>query len=150
MLVVDEHPAVRHAMASLFTCRDDMELVGEAATGEEAFRLCASCRPDVVLMAVTMRGMSASEATRAIRASWPAIQVLGMSTFQEEEQAPGLLEAGAAGYLLKNVTAEELARAIRSICAAPRAAKVRPHLPAARPFEQGQSRPSGREKGLSR
>jgi len=119
VLVVDEHAAVRHAMANMVTSLDDMELAGEAATGEEALRLCASSRPDVVLMAITMHGMSAVEATRAIQEGWPPIRVLGMSTFQEEDQVPGVLEAGAVGYLLKNVTAEELACTIRRTHAAP-------------------------------
>lgn len=119
VLVVDQHAAARHAMASLITSRDDMELAGEAATGEEALHLCACSQPDVVLMAITLRGISAADATRAIRASWPPIRVLSMSTFQEEDQVPGVLEAGAAGYLLKNVTAEELARAIHAAYAAP-------------------------------
>lgn len=113
VLVVDEHAAVRHAIANLVTLLDDMELAGEAASGEEALHLCASGRPDVVLIALTMRGMSAAEATRAIRESWPPIRVLVMSTFQEEDQVPGVLEAGAVGYLLKNVTADELAWSIR-------------------------------------
>ena len=119
VLVVDEHAAVRHAMANLVNSRNDMELAGEAATGEEALRLCACSRPDVVLMAITIRGIPAAEATRAIRASWPLIRVLGMSTFQEEDQVRGILEAGATDYLLKNVTAEELARAIRTAYTAP-------------------------------
>lgn len=119
VLVVDEHAAVRHAMANLITSLDDMELAGEAASGAEALRLCASHRPDVVLMAITMRGMSAAEATRTIKKRWPPIRVLGMSTFQEEDQVVGVLRAGAMGYLLKNVTAEELAGTIRRTHAAP-------------------------------
>ena len=118
VLVVDEHAAVRHAMANLVTSLDDMELAGEAATGEEALRLCARTQPDVVLMAITMHGMSAAEATRTMQKRWPPIQVLGMSTFQEEDQVSGMLQAGAAGYLLKNVTAEELACTIRRTYAA--------------------------------
>jgi len=119
VLVVDEHAAVRHAIANLVTSLDDMELAGEAASGEEALRLCASNRPDVVLMALTMHGMSAAEATRTIKKRWPPIRVLGMSTFQEEDQVVGVLRAGAVGYLLKNVTAEELAGTIRRTYSAP-------------------------------
>jgi NarL family two-component system response regulator LiaR len=118
VLVVDGHAAVRHTMARFITALDDMELSGEAADGEEALRLCARSHPDVILMAVIMPGMPAAEIIRTIRQQWPPIRVLGMSTFQEEERVPEMLRAGAVGYLLKNVSAEELARTIRRACAA--------------------------------
>jgi NarL family two-component system response regulator LiaR len=105
-------------MARFITALDDMELSGEAADGEEALRLCARSHPDVVLMAVIMPGMPAVEIIRAIRQQWPPTRVLGMSTFQQEERVSEVLRAGAVGYLLKNVSAEELARTIRRACAA--------------------------------
>ena len=113
VLVVDDHAAARHAMATCVTATDDMELTGEAASGEEALRLCAGVRPDVVLMAIVMQGMSGAETTRAIGLRWPPIRVLGMSTFQEEDRAAELVQAGAVGYLLKNVSADDLASGIR-------------------------------------
>ena len=118
VLVVDVHAAVRHAVATFVGAFDDMELAGEAASGEEALRLCDISRPDVVLMAITMPGLSAAETTRTIQERWPPIRVVGMSTFQEEEQVPEMLRAGAVSYLLKNVSAEELARTIRRAYAA--------------------------------
>ena len=113
VLVVDTHAAVRHAIAAFVTAVEDMEMAGEAANGEGALCLCARSQPDVVLMAITMPGMSAAETTRAIQERWPPIRVVGMSTFQEEDQVPEVLRAGAVSYLLKDVSGEELARAIR-------------------------------------
>ncbi len=113
VLVVDGHAAVRHAMATFVGAFDDLELAGEATSGEEALDLCDCRYPDVVLMAINMPGLSAAETTRTIRKRWPIIQVIGMSTFQEEEQVPEMLRAGAMGYMLKNVSAEELAGMIR-------------------------------------
>jgi NarL family two-component system response regulator LiaR len=114
VLVVDDHAAARHAMATCVAATDDMELLGEASSGEEALRLCAGSRPDVVLMAIVMPGMSGADTTRAISTRWPPIRVLGMSTFQEEDLVQELLRAGAVGYMLKNVSAEDLAGGIRS------------------------------------
>jgi NarL family two-component system response regulator LiaR len=118
VLVVDEHAAVRHAMATFVAALDDMELAGEAPDGEAALGLCADCRPDVVLLGMTMPGMSAAETVRAMHERWPPIRVVGMSTFQEEEQMPEMLRAGAVSCLLKDVSGEELAGAIRRACAA--------------------------------
>jgi len=100
-------------MATFVTAFDDMELAGEAADGEEALRLCGSQSPDIVLMAITMPGMSGAEITRAIRKRWPATRVIGMSTFQEEDQVPDVMRAGAVDWLLKNVSADDLAHTIR-------------------------------------
>lgn len=113
VLVVDGHAAVRHAVATFVGAFDDMELAGEAANGEEALDLCDCRHPDVVLMAINMTGLSAAATTRTIRKCWPAIRVIGMSTFQEEEQVSEVLRAGAVDYLLKNVSADELAHSIR-------------------------------------
>jgi len=105
-------------MATFVFASDDMELAGEASNGREALELCALTRPDVVLLDVTLPDMSGAAATRVIREQWPYLQVIAMSSFQEEGQVPEVLEAGAAGYLLKNVSATELARTIRKAHAA--------------------------------
>ena len=118
VLIVDEHAGVRRAIATFLGAVDDLELAGEAATGEEAVRLCAGCQPDVVLMDVTLPDMTGAAATQAIRQNWPSIQVIAMSTFQEENQVAEVLLAGATSYLLKNVSAGELAGAIRAAHAA--------------------------------
>jgi NarL family two-component system response regulator LiaR len=88
--------------------------VGEAASGEEAVRLCERARPDVVLVDLVMPGMDGATATRAIRERCPEIQVIVLTSFREEELVQGALQAGAIGYLLKNVSADELGDAIRA------------------------------------
>jgi two-component system, NarL family, response regulator LiaR len=118
VLIVDEHAGLRGAIATFLGAVDDLELAGQAADGEEAIRLCASCQPDVVLMDVTLPNMTGAQATHAIRQRWPSIQVIALSTFQEEDQVAEVLKAGAASYLLKNVSAGELAGAIRTAYAA--------------------------------
>ena len=114
VLVVDEHQAVRRAIATLVSALDDMELAGEASSAEEALGLgtCAT-PPDVALLATTVNGNPAAEACRTLRARWPSLRVVGMSTFQEEDRVQAVLDAGAVSYLLKNVSADQLAGAIR-------------------------------------
>ena len=129
VLLVDDHAVVRSGLAAFLLAFDDLELVGEAASGEEAVRLCEQSRPDVVLMDLVMPGMDGATATRAIRERCPQIQVIALTSFKEKELVEGALEAGAIGYLLKNVSAEELADAIRKAHAgkptlAPEAAQV--------------------------
>jgi NarL family two-component system response regulator LiaR len=93
---------------------DDLELVAEAADGAEAVRLCERMRPDVILMDLLMPRMDGASATRAIREHYPHIQVLILTSFNENNLVQDALKAGAIGYLLKNVTAEELANAVRA------------------------------------
>ncbi len=114
VMVVDDHAVVRSGLTAFILAFDDLELVGEAASGAEAVRLCGEVRPHVVLMDLMMPGMDGAEATRAIREKYPEVQVVALTSFREEELVHAALGAGAIGYLLKNVTAEELAAAIRS------------------------------------
>jgi len=113
VLVVDDHAVVRGGLAAFLLAFDDLELVGEASGGEEAVRMCRRARPDVVLMDLVMPEMDGAAATRAIRAECPQVQVIALTSFREEELVQGALQAGAIGYLLKNVSADELADAIR-------------------------------------
>lgn len=92
---------------------DDLELVGEAASAKEAVDLCAQVQPDVVLMDMIMPGMDGAEATRIIRECSLHTQVIALTSFQEEDLIERALQAGAIGYLLKNVAANDLAQAIR-------------------------------------
>lgn len=129
VMLVDDHAVVRSGLSAFLLAFDDLELVGEAGGGEEAVRLCEQVQPDVVLMDLVMPGMDGAAATRAIRERWPQIQVIALTSFKEKELVQGALEAGAIGYLLKNVSAEELANAIRKAHAgkpalAPEAAQV--------------------------
>jgi NarL family two-component system response regulator LiaR len=93
---------------------DDLELVGEAQGGLEALDLCNRLHPDVVLMDLMMPGMDGAEATKTIREHHPDIQVIALTSFKEDDMVQRALQAGAIGYLLKNVSADELADAIRS------------------------------------
>lgn len=113
VLLVDDHAVVRSGLSAFLMAFDDLELIGEARDGEEAVRFCERHRPDVVLMDLVMPGMDGVAATRAIRERCPEVQVIALTSFREEELVQGALEAGAIGYLLKNVTAGELAEAIR-------------------------------------
>lgn len=114
VLVIDDHAVVRSGLADFLLAFDDLELAGEAASGQEGIRLCTQVRPDVVLMDLVMPGMDGVAATRAIRQECPHVQVIALTSFREEELVKGALEAGAIGYLLKNVSADELAEAIRA------------------------------------
>ncbi|MCB9136948.1 MAG: response regulator transcription factor [Caldilineaceae bacterium] len=114
IVLVDDHAVVRSGLAAFLMAFDDLELVGEAADGSEAVRLCAKVQPDVVLMDLIMPEMDGATATREIRRHFPHVQVIALTSFKEEDLVQGALEAGAIGYLLKNVSIEELAQAIRS------------------------------------
>jgi two-component system, NarL family, response regulator LiaR len=114
ILLVDDHTMVRRGLATFLMVFDDFQLAGEAENGADAIRLCAETRPDVVLMDMVMPGMDGINATRAIRQQFPQIQVLALTSFKEGELIKNALEAGAIGYLLKDVSADELARAIRA------------------------------------
>jgi len=114
VLLVDDHAVVRSGLSAFLLAFDGLELVGEAGSGEEAVRLCDRLQPDVVLMDLVMPGMDGAQATRAIRDKCPAIQVIALTSFKEQELVEGAMEAGAIGYLLKNVSADELAGAIRA------------------------------------
>jgi NarL family two-component system response regulator LiaR len=114
VLIVDDHALVRTGLKLFLMAFDDLELVGEAENGEEAIRTCCELEPDVVLMDLAMPGIGGAAATSAIRDRCPQAQVIALTNFQDVERVKQALQAGAIGYLLKNVTAEELANAIRS------------------------------------
>jgi len=129
VMIVDEHAVVRSGLSAFLSAYDDLELVAEASGGEEAVRTCPDVRPDVVLMDLVMPGMDGAAATAAIREVCPEIRVIALTSFPEENLVQAALKAGAIGYLLKNVSADELAEAIRSAHAgrptlAPEAAQV--------------------------
>jgi NarL family two-component system response regulator LiaR len=114
VLVVDDHTMVRRGLAAFLKVFHDLELVGEAATGQAAIQLCTQLQPDVVLMDMAMPDMDGATATRLIRRQSPLIQVIALTSFKEEILVQSALQAGAIGYLLKDVTADELAQAIRA------------------------------------
>jgi NarL family two-component system response regulator LiaR len=104
---------VRRGLATFLKVFDDLELAGEAAGGQEAVQLCAQLQPDVVLMDMAMPGMDGATATRLIRKQFESIHVLALTSFKEEILVQSALQAGAIGYLLKDVSADALAQAIR-------------------------------------
>ena len=129
VVLVDDHAVVRSGLSAFLAVYDDLDFVGEAASGEEAIRLCKLQCPDVMLMDLVMPGMDGATATQAIRENCPNTQVIALTSFKEQELVQGALKAGAIGYLLKNVSADELVHAIRAAHAgkptlAPEAANV--------------------------
>jgi NarL family two-component system response regulator LiaR len=114
VLLVDDHAMVRRGLAAFLKAFDDLELAGEAASGEEALRRCSEIRPDVVLMDLMMPGMDGAATTRAILGRFPTVRIVALTSFREEELVQGALQAGAIGYLLKHVSADDLAIAIRA------------------------------------
>jgi len=114
VMVVDDHTMVRRGLATFLKVFDDLELAGEAASGQAAVQLCAQLQPDVVLMDMVMPDMDGATATRLIRKQSPLIQVIALTSFKEEILVQSALQAGAIGYLLKDVSVDELAQAIRA------------------------------------
>ena len=145
VMIVDDHNVVRSGLSAFLMVFDDLEFVGEAGSGEEAVRLCDRVNPDVVLMDLVMPGMDGAQTTKAIREKCPDIQVIALTSFKEQELVQGALEAGAIGYLLKNVDADELAGAIRAAHAG------RPTLApeAAQALIQASKRPAERRYDLT-
>jgi NarL family two-component system response regulator LiaR len=114
VLVVDDHAMVRRGLAAFLKAKPDLLLVGEASNGGEAINLCERLQPDVVLMDLMMPGMSGAEATQVIVNRWPAVRVIALTSFGDKELVREALAAGALSYLIKSVSAEDLAEAIRS------------------------------------
>jgi DNA-binding NarL/FixJ family response regulator len=121
VFVVDDHAVVRRGLRAYLESVDDMEVVGEAADGQEALdgiaaRVGAGRPPDVVLMDLLMPGMDGVAATAAITEHYPELAVVAMTSFTQADMVHGALQAGAAGYLLKDAEADEVAAAIRAAC----------------------------------
>ncbi|MFD0557010.1 LuxR family two component transcriptional regulator [Stackebrandtia endophytica] len=115
VLLVDDHPVVRAGLRAVLESAADVTVIGEAATGEEAVTLSARLRPDVVLCDLRLgAGIDGVATTAALRAENPAPAVLILTTFDRDAQLLGAIEAGAAGYLLKDVPPEQIIEAIRA------------------------------------
>jgi NarL family two-component system response regulator LiaR len=114
VMLVDDHAVVRSGLGAFLQVYPDLELVGEAENGEEAVMRASMLEPDVILMDLIMEGMGGVEATRIIRQKLPDTQIVVLTSYREDDLVQGALQAGAIGYLLKNVTANELASAIRA------------------------------------
>jgi len=114
VMVVDDHPVVRSGVKYALLAFDDIEVTAEASNGDEAIRLCDESQPDVVLMDMMMSGMDGVQTTCAIRERHPAVSVIVLTSFLEGDLVQSALQAGAIGYLLKDVDGDQLAGAIRS------------------------------------
>jgi NarL family two-component system response regulator LiaR len=124
VVLVDDHKVVRSGLSAFLQVFDDLELVGEAENGVQALKLCTVLKPDVILMDLVMPEMDGAAATRAIKQACPDTQIIILTSFKEDNLVEEALKAGAIGYLLKDVSADDLADAIRS------ASKGRPTLSA--------------------
>jgi NarL family two-component system response regulator LiaR len=114
ILIVDDHAVVRSGLGKFLLIYKDMELVAEASDGAEAIQMTGIHKPDVILMDLMMPGMDGVAATREIHQKYPETKIIALTSFSDQNLVRGAIQAGAAGYLQKNVTATDLANAIRS------------------------------------
>src|SRR3712207_5809582 len=122
VLITDDHGVVRQGLRMFLSLDPELEVVGEAANGEEALRMARDLSPDVVLMDLVMPVMDGISATGAIRSELPDVEVIALTSVLEDASVTGAVKAGAIGYLMKDTEAEELGRAIKA------AAEGRVHL----------------------
>jgi DNA-binding NarL/FixJ family response regulator len=113
VMIVDDHLMVRDGLKVFLSLYDDLEVVADAGDGEQALTYCAQLRPDVILMDVVMPGMDGPTVTARIRAEFPEVQVIALTSFAEGDLVQRAIQAGAIGYLLKDVHPDKLAEAIR-------------------------------------
>jgi len=115
ILIADDHAVVRDGTRQILEQESDMEVIAEAADGAEAVKLAGSTKPDVAIIDISMPGVDGIEATRQIKSLYPSIAVLILSAYDDDQFVFSLLEAGAAGYLLKSVRGRELIEAVRQV-----------------------------------
>jgi DNA-binding NarL/FixJ family response regulator len=113
VLLVDDHPVVREGLRGMINAEDDLVVVGEAGSGAEAVALAESLRPDVILMDLRMSDVDGVTATERILAASPSIRIVVVTTYESDAHILRAVEAGAAGYLLKDASRVELADAVR-------------------------------------
>ncbi|WP_203624393.1 MULTISPECIES: response regulator transcription factor [unclassified Lacticaseibacillus] len=117
VLIVDDHEMVRLGVSTYLGVQDDITVVGEAADGKEGLDKALALRPDVILMDLVMPNMDGIESTKRILAAWPEARIIILTSFIDDEKVYPAIEAGAASYILKTATAEEIAAAIRKTAA---------------------------------
>lgn len=139
VLVADDHPLFRHGVRTLLSTAPDMEVVGEAASGEEAVAMAEALSPDVVLMDIRMPGLNGIEATVRISRNQPTVHILVLTMFEDDASVFTAMRSGAKGYILKDADKDELLRAIRAVADGQAifspgiAAKMMDYFSAARP-----------------
>ena len=117
IVIADDHTLVREGTRQRLECEDDFRVVGEAADGEEAVKLVNQLKPNVAIVDIAMPNLNGIEAAKQIKKTQPGTAVLALSAYDDDEYIYALLEAGADGYLLKNVRGQQLVDAIRDVCA---------------------------------
>ncbi|GAB1819527.1 response regulator [Herbidospora sp. RD11066] len=115
VVIADDQPLLRHSLAAVIDADPDMTMAGEAGTGDEAIRVCAAQAPDVVLMDIRMPGMDGIASTRHIMKAHPSIKIIVLTMFELDEYVRAALQAGAAGFLLKDAHPDRLLDAIRRV-----------------------------------
>ena len=142
ILLVDDHDLVRSGLRRLLADFPKLQVVGEAENGEDAFRLCRELQPDLVLMDLKMPGIGGLEATRKVSSHYPHIKVIAVSAMEDELYVSRLLQAGAAGYVLKGAPFEDMLKAIYKVMAGQRylSGAVAEQL-ALRQFDSSESSP---------
>ena len=115
VLICDDHTILREGIRLLLNAQPDIELVAEAVDGREAVDKARAAKPDVILMDIAMPLLNGLEATKQIRREWPDARVLVLTMYESDEYVSQMLEAGAAGYVLKKVAGSELVYAIRAV-----------------------------------
>jgi two-component system, NarL family, response regulator LiaR len=113
VLIADDHPMVRHGINILIGVYDDMEVIGQAENGREAIEMCGKYMPDIVLMDLMMPEVNGIEATRKILENWPNIKIVTLTSFIDKKLIEDSLKAGAIGYVLKNISGDNLVTTIR-------------------------------------
>jgi DNA-binding NarL/FixJ family response regulator len=115
LVIADDHPLVRSGLRTVVLATEDLEVVGEAATGEEVLTMAATLRPDVIVMDLRMPGINGIEATRRIVQAHPHIRIVVLTLFEDDDSLFAALRAGARGYILKDANEVEVLRAIRAV-----------------------------------
>jgi NarL family two-component system response regulator LiaR len=115
IVIADDHPLLREALTQVFSCQKDMEVVGEASNGEEAIKLASESKPDILIMDIMMPKFDGLEASRQIKKITPNTAILILTAYDDDNYVLGLLEAGAAGYLMKSAKGQDLVKAVRAI-----------------------------------
>lgn len=115
VLVIDDHPVVRFGLTAIVSTQQDMSVVAQARSGEDALQLFRQHQPDITLMDLRLPGMSGAEAIRSIRSEYPSSRFIVLTTYDGDEDIYDALQAGAQGYLLKGMSQNELLKAIRAV-----------------------------------
>ncbi|MCB9418996.1 MAG: response regulator transcription factor [Ardenticatenaceae bacterium] len=139
LLVVDDHPLFRQGVVASLSAEPDLTVVGEAGSGEEAQKLAGDLLPDVLLMDITMPGVGGIAAARQINAGWPIVRIIMLTVSEDQDNLMAALKAGARGYVLKGVSARELANAVRTVAGGD--VYISPSLAGGILFEMTQSQP---------